>query len=207
MRKLGSIDEARLLADVRTVAGSGQDAAAFQRVFDVYYPRIWGFFAKRAAADLASDLTQEAFVSVLQGKATIPSIAAFEAWLFRIAVNVHRNAVRGEKAEKRSGDEESLDALKGQVKEGLNPWRRSRRTAPCDALTNSIERERLELLKTEIEALPKKMRQCFVYRLFHGLTNREIGKRMRISDQTVKAHIYQARQRISAKLAPDEKTP
>ena len=60
------------------------------------------------------------------------------------------------------------------------------------------------------------MRKCLMLRVYHDLRYREIAGVMRLSAETVKVHLFQARKRLQSELGPyfagslsrlDERTP
>ena len=48
--------------------------------------------------------------------------------------------------------------------------------------------------------LPPQMKACLVLRVYHDLKYREVADRLRLSIDTVKAHLFQARQRLKSEL-------
>lgn len=80
------MDELRLIRKIRR---SGDQAAADELV-RYYYDEIHGFVRKQISnADVALDLTQEIFISVLRaiGHYDARRGAGFRTWLYRIAAN------------------------------------------------------------------------------------------------------------------------
>lgn len=80
------------------------DVAAFDRLVELYSPRLYGFMY-RLIGDTheAEDLVQEVFVRVVRTIGRYQEDGRFEAWLFRIAVNLARDYGRRAKR--------SIDAL------------------------------------------------------------------------------------------------
>jgi RNA polymerase sigma-70 factor (ECF subfamily) len=69
-----------------------------------------------------------------------------------------------------------------------------------DALEAMIGRERKRALLSAFQELPSKMRTCCLLRYVRGLKYQEIATVMKISIETVKAHLHQARKRLIEKL-------
>jgi RNA polymerase sigma-70 factor (ECF subfamily) len=67
------------------------------------------------------------------------------------------------------------------------------------------EKELSRIIELEIEALPPKMRQIFLLNKEYGLSYKEIGEQLRISDKTAKLQVANAvrilRNRIPAFIA------
>jgi RNA polymerase sigma-70 factor (ECF subfamily) len=62
------------------------------------------------------------------------------------------------------------------------------------------QEQNLRLLREALETLPEKMRNCLRYRIYDELSYQEIADRMGVSIQTVKAHLYQAREKLKKLL-------
>lgn len=80
------MDELRL---IKKIQRNGDRAAADELVRD-YYDEIYGFVRKQVSnGDIALDLTQEIFISMLKtiGFYDMKRGAGFRTWLYRIAVN------------------------------------------------------------------------------------------------------------------------
>jgi len=183
-----AVDE--VLAELRA---GGSAEASFRRLFKLYYPAILQFFKNRGfRLDDCLDLTQETFLGTYTSIGSFRGDAGFDTWLFKIAGNVYRKFLRHRLADKRSADEIEIDALE-------EPQIRSPEPSPRDDL---LAEEEVTLLREAIAKMPEQMRQCLVLRVDRGLKYREIAATMKLSVETVKAHLYQARRRLKEELAP-----
>jgi RNA polymerase sigma factor (sigma-70 family) len=63
-----------------------------------------------------------------------------------------------------------------------------------------LRKERTRLLRDAIERLPEQMRKCLVLRVYHEMKYREIATVLKLSPETVKVHLFQARRRLQADL-------
>jgi RNA polymerase sigma-70 factor (ECF subfamily) len=63
-----------------------------------------------------------------------------------------------------------------------------------------LAEERVRILRQALGELPPKMRQVVYLRLDQGLKYREIAAAARVSIDTVKAHLHQARRQLEARL-------
>ena len=70
-----------------------------------------------------------------------------------------------------------------------------------------IKRERSARLRSALQELPPQMRTCCVLRYVRGLKYQEIATVMKISIETVKAHLHQARKRLIEKLGDGGEGP
>jgi RNA polymerase sigma-70 factor (ECF subfamily) len=122
--------------------------------------------------------------------------ADFGTWLFRIAFNTHlkwRDRTRTHEA----------SALPPAVDETEPSWEGDEliSVAPQPTpLDDSLRRERRRMLHDAIEELPAQMRRCTRLRIDQDLSYREIAAAMRLSIETVKVHLFQARKKLKQDL-------
>jgi RNA polymerase sigma-70 factor (ECF subfamily) len=201
------------LSDVLTPALSDQDPSlrlieliqaginveeSSRKLYDLHYRKVIGFFRKKGFSHEESrDLTQEVFSRVFQAIDSFRRESRFERWLFEIAANAFRNELRRRKAEKRDAVELSIDVPPDD--EGA-PGAREPVSEERDALEAMIEREGRAKLLAAFQELPPQMRTCCLLRYERGLKYQEIATVMKISIETVKAHLHQARKRLIEKL-------
>lgn len=171
----------------------------FAELFRRFRPAVVSFFVrKRFTSDDANDLTQDVFLRVFKKIGTFRRESRFERWLWVIAAKVYFNEVRRLKTGMRSGRVESLES----VSEGAD--RRSPvETIPDDESSPEdflLMKERLKSLRAAFQSLPEQMQRCCRLRYEQGLMYREIAEVMKISVETVKAHLHQARKRLTDEL-------
>ena len=167
--------------------------ANYKLLFDRYHDQIYRFFRRKGLGrEDCRDLTQDVFVSVHRGLTELRDHAKFHSWLFRIAKNIFTNEIERRQAKKREGRVLSLEEKPGTSKKrdvltmkGADP-----KTSPMEAL---LEKERRAKVASAIENLPPQMKRCVQLRINKGLSIAEIAEVMRISANTVKAHLHQAR--------------
>lgn len=173
-------------------AGDATDEA-FRVVFDAYFPAIRRFFARKGLPPQdCLDLTQETFVGIYRGLATFRRDARFETWLFKIATTTFLKRLRAGATDKRRGDDVATDDV-AHSEPAL--------TEPGDQLDRVVEAEDRARLRAAITDLPEQMKQCLTLRLYHELKYREIATVMRLSIETVKVHLFEARKRLRQRFA------
>ena len=182
-------------------AGTDVDAN-FRRLHDLHVRRVRNFFLQRGFSKEADDLTQDVFLRVFRGIESFRLDAGFKTWLFEIADHVYQNELRRRGAGKRKGWETSIETG-GQDEDGQPAALEPPPTEPR-ALEDVLERERAEALSRAIQELPEQMRTCFLLRYGQGRKYKEIAVIMRISIDTVKAHLFQAKKRLKLELADTE---
>ena len=163
----------------------------FRQLFDLFYPRLLHFFARRGFPPQdCLDLTQETFLGIYRGIGSFRRDSRFETWLFSIATNAWRKRLRWGVAGKREGREVPLE-----------PAEDARDEAPAPG-EDALRRERSRLLREAVEKLPEQMRRCLVLRVYQEMKYREIAALLRLSPETVKVHLFQARKRLREELGP-----
>ncbi|MBI5771684.1 MAG: RNA polymerase sigma factor [Verrucomicrobia bacterium] len=140
-------------------------------------------FAGRVDVD---DLVQEAFLRVLRARDT-GELRSPKAFLFATARNLALDRLRRHEVihTESLGEIEALDVLD----EG---------TAIPEAVARQQE---LELLTAAIQSLPDRCRQVFTLRKLYGLSQREIARRLGISESTVENQITIGVQKCTAYFA------
>src|SRR5262245_53172121 len=163
---------------------------SFRKIFHHYSRIIYKFFAKRGFNEAeCEDLVQETFMRVHRNLDSFRGDAQFGTWLFQVSANVYKNELRSRMAQKRDAQEVSLedgDPL-GGTGVSLDPEEES-------PLEGMLTEERREVLLRAMAELPTQMRRCVELRVTQDLKYREIAVLMGVSIDTVKAHLFQARQ-------------
>ncbi|USI74670.1 RNA polymerase sigma factor [Sphingomonas morindae] len=120
-----------------------------------------------------SDVVQESY-AILAARERLDDLHTPRAYLFRIA---HSLVLRDERRA-RIVPFESLESVVA--------------AEPVDALSPeriAVARDEVRRLAIVLRAMPARVRAAFVMRRVHGLSQREIAERMRISESTVEKHI------------------
>ena len=134
------------------------------------------------------DLTQETFLGIYKGLGGFRHESRFESWLYRLATTTYLKRLRSAATDKRRGHEVVHD--EAAPPPGTAPPTRD------DPLRGMLREERREALRQAVRALPDQMRRCLTLRIYHELSYREIATVMKIEIDTVKAHLFQARERL-----------
>lgn len=132
--------------------------------------RAWLASKRRLGVDV-DDIIQETYTA-LAAKGTVEDIEHPRAYIFRIAHTLVVQHVR------------QARIVSIQIKEDLE-WSDD---APSPEQT-LIDRDVLRQVTDAISAMPGQARTAFVLRRVHGLSQREIAKRMSLSENTVEKHI------------------
>jgi RNA polymerase sigma-70 factor (ECF subfamily) len=193
----GARAEPRRLTDAihRFQKGRGAERErAFRTIHDAYFRPLQSFFARRGASpEDALELTQETFLRIFQSLDGYEHRERFAAWLFQVAKTMLLKRHRRATTAKRSGVEVSRDAV--EHPDGLGE------SVPGRQLGSLIDRQRTAALRGALDELPDQMRDCLTLRLYHDLSYREIARVKTLSVDTVKSHLYRARQRLEERLS------
>lgn len=173
----------------------------FRRRFERYFGPVYSFFMNRGIPrEEARDLTQETFLRVYQSMSGFRGEASFETWMFQIATNLWRNHLRNRLAEKRSAQEVSLDAAAQEGRQLPLDRPLPGRLPEAGPLDGVLAGEQRAMLRQALADLPPKMRRCVLLRIDQDLKYREIAELLRVSIETVKSQLSQARDRLEAEV-------
>ncbi|MBU0934025.1 MAG: sigma-70 family RNA polymerase sigma factor [Spirochaetes bacterium] len=140
----------------------------------------YGFFRNSHEAE---DFVQDVFLKAWAGLSGFRGKAAFSTWLTRIAYNTGINAKRV------SGRYEALDYEPED----------DRSLSPEDA---HLRKEAGRILRSAMAALPEKYAVCLDLFFFEGLPYAEISQITGYPVNTIKSHVFRAKQELRTSLAP-----
>lgn len=173
----------------RALAG---DANAFGEIVQRWERRIFALaFGMLGREEEARDATQETFFAAFRNLRSFRGEAKVSSWLHRIAINQcitrqRRARVRGETALE---DETSNH----EVATFLAPAHQS----PARAAES---RERTDLVRRAVCALPPELREVIVMKEFEELTFQEIADALDLPLSTVKSRLYTALRQLRMRL-------
>jgi RNA polymerase sigma-70 factor, ECF subfamily len=135
----------------------------------------------------AEDVAQEAYVRVFRGLAGFRGDAQFETWLYRIVANAAMTYLRrrrrfGEVLTERGSEPLELPSAVRVAEEAVD--------------RDAVERA--------LEILPMSMRSVLVLKDIYGLSCREIGDQIGISEGAVKVRLHRGRKRLKEHLFGSE---
>jgi len=157
---------------------------AFEEVYRLHAPRLFGLACRMVGRVEAEDLLQEIFLTAHRKLGLYKGEAALGTWLFRLGTNQCLDYLR------------SKHARFAQVADEL-PEERDGGVASAGAILGVVDRLDLE---RGLADLPPGCRTVFVLHDVEGLEHREIGSLLGISDGTSKSQLHKARMRLRASL-------
>lgn len=180
--------------------------ASFRALFERHRGWTFGFFCKRgfSGAD-AEDLLQQTFLNAWKSLDQFRNEASFKSWLFVIATNVYRKAVKRRIAMR---TREELSFQDRPRHEADTTTDLSSRSLPDgrprdEQLASLLAKEKLDRVLQAMNTLPPKMRRCVLLRVYHDYSYKEIATLLRIAPETARAHLFKARTALSNVLRED----
>ena len=158
----------------------GGDTASFEEIVRRWQGRVGRLLARLAGPSVAPDLCQEVFLRLYRAGARYREEGAFTTWIYRMALNVARDAGRRRRDCAALGNYEPLDD-----------------NAPHDAL---CRREAVELVTQALAQLPASLREVLVLRHYEGLSFEEIGRLTHVPASTLKSRFAVALDRLRVRL-------
>jgi RNA polymerase sigma-70 factor (ECF subfamily) len=170
------------------------DAAALEALLVRYQPHLYRFGLRMCANEEdAGDVAQESLISMARSLRDFRGDASVSSWLYTIARNFCiKKRRRGKFAPAR---EESLDALEGDVAQGLAD------PAPSPEQI-ATSRELQHALTHAIDRLEPAQREVLVLRDVEGLSAPEVAKVLGTSVDAVKSRLHRARVAVRQALGP-----
>jgi RNA polymerase sigma-70 factor (ECF subfamily) len=181
------------LGDEALVARVAQgDRAAFDSLYERYYPRVYRFVDRRLGnrADV-EETVQEVFFHLFSSMPSFRGDAPFAAWVFGVTRRTLASRFKRRRLDAVSLGEDELD--------GLDPLGSSLQREPDPHQVYEYN-ERLARLDAAVEQ-DLSAEQWHLFQLHH-LENRsiqEIARDTRKSEDAVKSHLYRARRLLLAR--------
>jgi len=129
----------------------------------------------------AQELAQDAFVKAFRSLATWRGDGAFSTWLFALALNVYRSALR-------------RTPMLVDLPAGIDP------VDPLDLAEARETRERDERIRRDVAALPSKYRDALIVFYFHEMSVSDAARTIGIPEGTLKARLHRARKLLRDRL-------
>jgi len=175
------------------------DQLAWEQIVRQYWRKVFNVAYKFVGKhDEAEDLTQDIFLKIFKSLDTFDRRANFQTWLISISRNLcidHYRSVRKER-ETIDRDVDAGDLMPAASEAG--------------AVAALEQRDRVELLKQALSALPDTLRTAVLMRDIQELSYQEIADRLRLPEGTVKSRINRGRTELARqirKLRGDEYSP
>lgn len=181
----------------RVLAG---EQKAFELLVVRYQKRIERLVTRMVRdPDLASDITQDVFLSAYRSLRQFRGDAQFYTWLHRIAVNTAYKALQAKKRDPVVFLSELLPENDTAEETFLEKQELTSQDTP-EAVVAA--RQIADAVEAAIGSLPREYRQAWELREMEGLSYEEIAELAEIPVGTVRSRIFRAREAIAAKVGP-----
>jgi RNA polymerase sigma-70 factor, ECF subfamily len=141
----------------------------------------------------AEDLAQEVFLRIYRARKEYSPSAKFTTWLFRIATNLALNAIRDGRYRQM---QISIDTPRDEDEPVIEVA--AQETRADDRL---IERERNQMIRGAILALPEKQRVAVILHKYQEMDYAQIGKILGCSESALKSLLFRAYETLRVQLA------
>lgn len=169
------------------------EASALGGLFDRYSRQVYNFAFRRTASwATAEEVTQATFVSLWRRRRSLPQdTATARGWLFGIAENECRNAVRSTTR---------ADRLRTRLQDHSSP---EHGADPADVVPGQVDAERrMQSLRDALRRLPVREQRTIELVVWAGLSVAEAAASMGVAEGTVKSRLSRARGRLTRLLDP-----
>ena len=152
-----------------------------ETMFTLHYRRLLRFAYLLTRGRGAEDLVQEAFLKALRRWDRTAAPETFYPWVQTTVLRLHLNALRRGFRERRA-----YERVAGE------PQRTDEPATPDPEVLSALA------------SLPARQRAATVLRYYEDLSVAEIAARMNVAEGTVKALLYQARQKLQIEVTAGE---
>jgi RNA polymerase sigma-70 factor (ECF subfamily) len=166
-----------------------EDAARtfVESLFGKYHGEIYAYLVRMLRdADLAADLTQDAFVKAYKNYDTLEKDENARAWLYQIA---HRVA---------------LDELRRRKIVRMIPWTGESRGAALSAERVAMDLRLSGPLERALARIPERQRAALLLAELHDLSGLELAEAMGVSHVAARAILTRARESLRRALAEEQ---
>ncbi len=153
----------------------------WRKVFNIAYTFV-------GRHDQAEDLTQDVFLKLYRSLHTFDRRANFQTWLISVSRNLCIDHYRSSRREREA------------INRDLDPADLAAATPGASAYSRLESRDRVDLLREALSALPTTLRTAVMLRDLQELTYQEIADRLRVPEGTVKSRINRGRRELARKI-------
>lgn len=190
---LSNLDEGRLVR--RAIRG---DMTALDALFARHNRALYQTALRVLGnAEDAEDALQEGLLSAYRNLPRFEGRSQFSTWLTRIVINAALMRLRS----RRSRPAVSLENWTDEEHNSLPPEERFAAEGPSPEDV-CVGRELRDLLEENLGELSPLLRSAFLLREGQGLSTSEAARKLGVSENTLKARLWRARQQLAERLAP-----
>ena len=175
------------------------DSDAMSRLITKYKDRLYNVILRICAnPEDAAELTQDAFVRIIENLHRFQQRSSFYTWAFRIAVNLTLNFCRRKVRIEMTSLDAELGGDNEQAKVALRNYLADASAPDPAAIAQS--KEQVNLIIRAINLLSEDQRAVVVLRDVEGMDYAQIAQIMEVELGTVKSRLARARANLRANL-------
>ena len=165
------------------------DSEAFSTLVEHYQHDLYAFLVRFVAdAALAEDVFQETFLQVYQSAPTFDTTRRFRPWLFTVAANKARDALRSRKRRSAAPLDATISGTQ-DTKKTYATLIPSKIPSP-DEISMNLETQ--QSVKTIIDQLPENYRIVLILSYFQDIPHKDIAGILDVPVGTVKSRLHEA---------------
>lgn len=172
------------------VVAARSDREAFGRLYDIYYPRIFGYCLRRLfIRTTAEDVTADVFLQVASHLPAFPgrTVEDFQRWLYRIAINEVNGTIRKRMRRERHREQVKYEKAAAEVAGEAVGGRSGSLSWP--------------MLHEAIVRLSPREQTIVVLRFYQGMSHEEIGRVLNRRPATVRVALSRAIGKLRKELS------
>lgn len=170
------------------------EEGAFQELVSRYKDSVYAFLRRFLNnRDLVDDVFQETFMQLYASRGTFDLSKPLRPWLFTIAANKARDALRHMQRVNSTNLGSMLDSEEHSVDDALNTLDHDEHM-PYDEL---IRDETAEAVKRVISHMPARLREILILGYYHKFSYMEMSRILGIPVGTVKSRLHTAVNRFA----------
>jgi RNA polymerase sigma-70 factor (ECF subfamily) len=167
----------------------------FKRVYDANYRRVLQLLTRMVGPDEAEDLTQTVFAKAAQALPNFRGNAELSTWLYRIALHVASDWLRGRPALQRRLTARLPESEDGKLSV-LGPGADDQHS-PEDELAR---KQFADCIHAEIGKLPENYRSVLILSELGGLSDEEVAATLEITRANAKVRLHRARAQLRKQI-------
>jgi RNA polymerase sigma-70 factor (ECF subfamily) len=165
------------------------DEAAFRDILNQYKNSLYSFLMRFLnKRDLVEDVFQETFLQVYTSRSMFDTSRPFRPWLFTIAANKARDALRKQQRTVRTSFGAFSDANEMSIDDVVNTLT-SIETTPVDEAEKS---ETADIVRQVIGDMPENLREILLLAYFEQFSYKQMAQILGIPIGTVKSRLHAA---------------
>jgi RNA polymerase sigma-70 factor, ECF subfamily len=165
----------------------------FNKVYDANYQRVLQLLTRMVGPDEAEDLTQTAFAKAAQALPNFRGDADPSTWLYRIALHVASDWLRGRPTHERRLTLRLPEGEDGELSLSTSATWVDNQPSPEDELAR---KQFADCIRAEMGKLPESHRSVLILGELGGLTDDEVAATLGISRANAKVRLHRGRAQL-----------